>query len=225
MKYLIRTTKRRVMSLLGAFALLIGAFILSTGGTANAAACAPGELAGVSCQITGTLTLTSGTLTLDAPPAIAWATTVNGLDQSLVDTTAADEAYTIDDATGTAPGWHVTLAATTFTNGAATLPDTGTFATNGSLTAATDATAPTATCTTGSTCTLPTDNTTYPVPITTGAAVTPTNIYDASADSGLGSAVIGAPGADPVGWWLAVPANAAQGAFTSTVTVAVVAGP
>jgi hypothetical protein len=215
------------MSLLGGFALLIGGFVVFTGGAANALACAPGQAAGTPCSITGTLTLTSGSMTLDAPPAVAWATTANGLDQSLVDTTTADQGYTVNDATGTAPGWHVTLAATTFTNAAATatLPDTGTFATNGSLTAATDPTAPTAACNTGSTCTVPTDNTAYPVGVTTGTAVTPTNIYDASAGTGDGSILIGNPGADPVGWWLAVPANAPEGAYTSTVTVDLVSGP
>jgi hypothetical protein len=228
MGYLIRTTKRRIGSLLGAFALLIGGFVLFTGGAADAAtaaACVPGEAAGVPCQITGTLTVTSGTMTLTAPPALAWAATVNGLDQELLDSNAADQAYTVDDATGTAPGWHVNLAATTFTNGTATLPDTGTLATNGSAAAATDATAPSAACTAASTCTLPTDNTTYPVAVTTGAAVAPVNIYDASAATGQGSIVIGTPGANPVGWWLAVPANATVGAYTSTVTVSLVAGP
>lgn len=177
------------------------------------------------CQITGTLTVTSGTMTLTAPPALAWSATVNGLDQELFDSNAGDQAYTVDDATGTAPGWHVNLAATTFTNGTATLPDTGTLATNGSVAAATDATAPSAACTAASTCTLPTDNTTYPVAVTTGAAVAPVNIYDASAATGQGSIVIGTPGANPVGWWLAVPANATVGAYTSTVTVSLVAGP
>jgi WxL domain surface cell wall-binding len=232
MRNLISTGKKRFMPLLTASALLtggVGASLLFAGGTADAAAC-PGTpvLAGTACSITGTLIITSGTMTLTPPPALGWSETVSGLDQTLVDPTVADQTYQVDDATGTAPGWHVTVAATTFTStGAGTHPlvDTGTFATNGSLGAMTDATAPTAACTAASTCTLPTDTTTYPVAITTGASVTPVNIYDASALTGLGTITIGSPGADPVGWWLNVPSNTIQGTYTSTVSLELVAGP
>jgi hypothetical protein len=67
---------------------------------------------------------------------------------------------------------------------------------------------------------------TYPVVMTT-AATTPTvyKIYDALAASGLGSITIGLPGAAPVGWWVAVPANAVPATYTSTITLEVVTGP
>jgi hypothetical protein len=39
---------------------------------------------------------------------------------------------TVTDGTGSLAGWHVTTSATTFTNGTATLPNTGTFVTTGS---------------------------------------------------------------------------------------------
>jgi hypothetical protein len=184
---------------------------------------------GTPCTITGTLTITSGTLTLTAPPALGWSETLSGADQHLFDPTLADQTYQVNDATGTAPGWHATVAATTFTTTAPaaihTLVDTGTFATNGSITLMTDTTAPTAACLSTSTCTLPTDTTTYPVAITTGAAVAGVNIYDASALTGLGTITIGSPGADPVGWWINVPSNTIQGTYTSTVSLELISAP
>jgi hypothetical protein len=230
------------MPLLAASVLLtggIGASLLFTGGTADAAACAGANPAGAACTITGTLTLTSGSLTLTAPPALGWATTISGADQLLADPTTADQTYTVDDATGTAPGWHVTASATAFTTtapvhtlGTAGSP-TPTFSTNGSTTltaGAITAAAPGATCGGTSTCTLPTDGTTYPVTITTGQAATPTpvNIYDAAADTGLGTVVIGFDGAtvvNPVGWWLNVPSNTIAGSYTSTVSLELISGP
>jgi hypothetical protein len=216
MRYLIRTSKRRFIPLLGAFALLmggIGASAMSTARTADAAAC----VTGTNCTITGTLAMTGGALTLTAPSALGWSETVNGLDQT----------YQVNDSRGTAPGWHVTVAATTFTSavGAHTLADSTTFATNGSITSMTNTTAPTATCLTGSTCTLPTDTTAYPVPIITGSAVTPLTIYNAGLLTGTGTITIGVPGAAPVGWWLNVPSNTIVGTYTSTITLAVTTAP
>jgi hypothetical protein len=177
--------------------------------------------------MTGTLTLSSGTLTLTSPTALGWAATENGLDQTLVDPTAAQQTYVVDDAQGIAAGWHVTTSATTFTApGPLTLADTGTFSTNGSVTSITAATAPTTACSTGSTCTLPTNTTTYPVAITTAAtAPTAVTIFDAAAATGLGSIVVGSPGANPVGWWLNVPGNTKAGVYTSTVTMEIISGP
>lgn len=253
MRYLIRTTRRRLTPLLGAFVLLIGgigASVLFAGGTADAAACpttAPFQIAGTACQITGTLTLNPGTLTLDAPLAVAWTTTITGVDQLLADPTAADQTYTVDDATGTAPGWHVTASATAFVSGANTLgtgTTTPTFSTNGSL-SLTTATPPAlatvgpgASCvvvaTVASTCTLPTNTTTYPVAITTGSAAGgPFNIYDNSpAGSGVGTIVIGTYAAstdvtapNPVGWWVNVPANTPAGSYGSTISLELISGP
>src|SRR5450759_2886173 len=86
---------------------------------------------------------------------------------------------------------------------------------------------PTAACTSGATCTLPTDTSvTYPVAITTAAsAPTPVKVYDALAATGLGSITIGLPGAAPVGWWVAVPANAVPATYLSTVTLEVISAP
>lgn len=231
MRNSIPTSKKRFMPLMSASVLLaggIGASLLFAGGTADAAACAGATPSGTACTITGTLIVTSGSMTLTAPPALGWNETINGADQTLFDPTVADQTYQVDDATGTAPGWHVTIAATQFTSagaGTTPLPDTGTFSSNGSLGAITDTTAPTAACAGASTCTLPTNTTTYPVAITTGTAVTPVNIFDASALTGLGTIVIGSPGANPVGWWLNVLANIIQGTYTSTVSLELVTGP
>jgi hypothetical protein len=231
MRHLLRVIKRHVGPVVGVCALIGGTGVcaLSAAGTAQAAAC-PGTpvLTGTTCTATGTLTFSAGPLTLLSPIALTWAGTGNGLNRELVDATTADQTYTVNDATGTGVGWNVTVSATTFTSTtpAATLADTGTFSTNGSITSATVVTAPTATCSTGSTCTLPTDTTTYPVAITTAATTpTPFKIYDTAATTGLGSIAIGLPGAAPVGWWVAVPANAVPATYTSTITLEVVSAP
>lgn len=232
MRHLLRVIRRRVGPVVGACVLLaggIGACVLGGAGTAQAAAC-PGTpvVAGTTCTDTGTLTFTAGTLTLLSPIALTWSGTGNGLNQQLVDTTTAHQSYVVDDATGGGAGWNVTVSATTFTSTtpAATLANTGTFSTNGSIASAAAATAPTAACTTGATCTLPTNTTTYPVALTTAATTpTPFKIYDTSAATGLGSITIGLPGADPVGWWVAVPANVVPATYTSVITLEVLSAP
>lgn len=175
--------------------------------------------------MTGTVSLTAGTLTLTSPSSLSWSSTLTGVAQSLVDTTAGDQQYTVDDATGSGAGWHVTTSATTFTNGGSTFPDSGTFSTNGSTSSAAATTAPTATCT--STCTLPQNSTTYPVAITTAAvSPTPVTIYDNAATHGLGSILIGgSANPNPVGWWVLVPGSAIAGSYTSTITMAIISGP
>ena len=222
--------KRRVAGLVGTCALVFGGVAgaaVGGAGPADAATCTAGVS---SCLITGTASLGIGTLSATTPSTLTWSTTLNGLDQNLVDTVPADEGYTVDDATGSSFGWHVTVSATTFTSTtptAATLADTGTFSTNGSVTSATDTTGPAAACSTGSTCTLPTNTVTYPVAITTAATgPTPVSIYSAAAPTGVGSIDIGgSTSANPVGWWLAVPGTTATGTYTSTITVDVVSGP
>jgi hypothetical protein len=196
-------------------------------GNAPAGPCGSPVVAGTACTMTGTLTLISGSMTLTAPSSLEWSGTVNGLDQHLVDVEPGDQSYLVNDSTGGAPGWHVTVSATTFTSGANTLLNAGTFSNNGSLTSMTATVGPTATCLSGSTCVLPTNQTTYPVAITTAAtAPVPVDLYNAALGTGLGSIVIGgASAADPVGWWLNVPSNVLAGTYTSTVTMEIIAGP
>jgi hypothetical protein len=118
--------------------------ITLTPGTASATACGVAIAAGSNCMLTGTLGVTGGTLTLTSPSSLTWAETLTGLDQSITDTTTADQQYTVNDATGSGAGWHVTVSATTFTNGSHTFSDTGTFSTNGSASSITSTSGPTA---------------------------------------------------------------------------------
>lgn len=223
-------SKRRVTGLLGAGALLIGgvgAPVLFAAGPASAAPCVATTT--LPCAITGTATLGAGTLTATVPGSLTWGATLSGVTQNIPDAVPADQGYTVDDASGATSGWNISVAATTFTSTvptAATLPDAGTFFTNGSVTDATDATTPTTVCTSGTgTCVLPVDSAvTYPVPLPTDG--TATVIYSAQALSGEGSIDIGgSAAANPVGWWLSVRPDAAPGTYTSTVTISVASGP
>jgi hypothetical protein len=206
-------------ALVMAGALSVGAAVVVPG-AADAATCtASGIAAGATCTITGTLTITGGALTMTPPTSLTWASTITGTAQSVVDTT--DTAYGVSDLTGSLAGWHVTATATQFTNGTATLPNTGTLVNTGSTTSITSGNKPTATCAT--VCILPTDTTTDPVAITTGGAAT--TIYDTAALTGAGVMTIGTPGANPVGWWLNVPPTVSAGAYTSTVTIGLISAP
>jgi hypothetical protein len=220
---------RRLPRALGVLVVLAGGLTAGSAallaGPADAVACGTAVAAGTSCTMTGTVKLTGGALTLTSPGSLSWSSTLTGLDQQLVDANVGDQQYTVNDATGTGLGWHVTTSATQFTNGTKTFPNTGTFSTNGSTSSISSTTAPIATCT--ATCTLPTNTTTYPVAITT-AAVTPTpvTIYDTQASTGLGQIVIGGSTTTaPVGWWVYVPASASAGSYTSTITMAIISGP
>jgi hypothetical protein len=219
---------RRLLNALGVLTVLAGGLTAGSvallGGTADAATCGAAIPAGSNCTLAGTVTLTAGTLTLTSPASLTWGGAVTGLNQSLVDTVSGDQQYTVDDATGSGLGWHVSTSATTFTNGSHTFPNVGTFVNTGSVTSITSTNAPTATCT--ATCTLPTNSTTYPVAITTAAAPVPVLIYDTAVGTGLGQIVIGgSAAANPVGWWVNVPGSASSGAYVSTITMAVVSGP
>jgi hypothetical protein len=225
---------RRFPRLLAAGALLIGCAstpVLLDAESAQAVACGTPVAAGTPCTLTGTATLTAGTLALTSPAALAWTATENGLNQQVVDATTGQQTYLVNDATGSGAGWHVTLSATTFTSTspAATLANTGTFSTNGSVTSEAAAGYPTAACSSGATCVLPTHvtaPTTFPVLLTTATSPTAVVIYDADASSGMGSIVIGGSGAAaPVGWWVNIPASAVAATYTSTVTLQVLTAP
>jgi hypothetical protein len=221
-------TERRLAPAIGACVLLAGGIIaaaLLAAGTARAAACGPATPTATPCTLTGTLGVAAGTLNLTSPVALAWATSANGNDQQLVDTSGSHQSYIVTNTSATGAGWHVTISATTFTSGANTLPNAGTFVTNGSITAEAATTAPIAACSAAVTCALPANTTTYPVAITTAAsAPTPVTIYDTSAGTGRGSVTIGI-GANPVGWWTNVPATAGAGSYISVITMQIISGP
>jgi hypothetical protein len=219
-----RIARASVLALSSALALTAG--LLTMGGSpALAAACGTAIPAGTTCSMTGTVSLTAGSLTLTSPASLSWASTLTGLDQSLVDGTPGDQQLTVNDATGSGSGWHITTSATTFTNGTHTFANTGTFVFTGSVSSVTSTSAPTATCV--ATCTLPTNTTTYPVAITTAAASpTPSVTYDTAAGTGLGQVILGGSAQpNPVGWWVNVPSSASSGSYTSTITMEIISGP
>ncbi len=184
------------------------------------------ETAGTATEsgVTAGLSFT-GPLSVTAPSSLTWATTLNGVNQSVADAVAGDQQLAVSDETLTGAGWDVTISATTFTNGAHTLPDTGTFVLTGGTSSITASVAPSLACTLS--CIPPDDAVTYPVAVTTaGSSPSPVSVSEASADSGLGGILLGgSSAADPFGWWVKVPGNAWRGAYTSTVTVAIVSGP
>lgn len=224
MRFLKRVTGRRAAALAGACAVTLWGLTAAAvfgAGTANATTC----LTGTPCTITGTATLGTGTLSLTTPGSLAWATTLNGAAQNLVDTTTGDQSLTVDDARGTSLGWKVTVAATTFTSSGSTLADIGTFFANGNPGSPVATTAPDGVCTVTNECTVPTgDTATYPLHITTAVTTpTPVTLYNAAVGSGSGSVIIGS--ANPIGWWLAVPGDVAAGTYTSTISLNVATGP
>jgi hypothetical protein len=224
MRFLVRLSRHRVAGLAVACTVALGGaagLAVSGAGTADAATCT----AGSPCTITGTAGLTGGALGMTTSAGLGWSTTLNSAAQLLVDSTTADQSLTVDDATGSAAGWNVTVDATTFTSGSNTLADSGTFTVNGSTTSQSSATAPNTACTTSGQCTAPTGNTvTYPLAVTT-AAVTPTpvTLYSAAAGSGIGSVVVGSTA--PIGWWLSLPGNVLAGTYASTIDLNVASGP
>jgi WxL domain surface cell wall-binding len=170
-----------------------------------------------------------GALVVTAPSSLSWSGTLNGSDQAIPDTDAAAEQLSVNDQTDSGAGWHVSVSATSFTNGAGySLPATGVLQVAGSVASEGLTTAPTASCQGTLICTLPDDSSvSYPVAITSAAqspaAVT---VYAASAGTGVGPVSIGGAGtSNPLGWWLNVPATALAGTYTSTVTISVVSGP
>ncbi len=181
---------------------------------------------GVTPTATGTtnsLTFT-GSRNLTTPSSLGWSAALTGANQSLVDPTPADQQLTVNDATGTGAGWHLALAATTFTTGTQALANSGTFVFTSSQ-SVTSTTAPSTACVT--TCTLPGNTVTYPVAVTTAASSpTPSTIWSAPAGTGLGAITIGgSTAARPVGWWVKVPGNTPAGTYTSTITVQMISGP
>jgi hypothetical protein len=168
-------------------------------------------------------------LTFAPPASLAWSGTLNGPTQALADTGAAAEQLVVDDQTGSADGWNLTVAATNFTNGSGySLPGTSVLEITGSVTNAASVAAPTASCLGSSICTLPTDaSITYPQTITAAAqSPTPATVYVAYPNTGIGPVLIGgSAAANPFGWWVNVPGYAEDGTYTSTVTVTVGSGP
>jgi len=222
-----RITARPVTRVFAVCALLggTGAAVLLAAGPAGAADCS--TVGAASCTALGSAGISAGGLTLISPDTLTWADTLSGVDQEAVDTT--DTSYVVNDARATGAGWRVTVAATTFTDGTDTLTADTTLSTNGSVASQASTAVPTAACSTGSTtCTVPVNTAlaaSYPIAIPTGPALAGLPIYEAALASGLGSITIGTPGANAVGWWIAIPANTVPATYTSTFTMDIITGP
>ena len=166
--------------------------------------------AAVASATTATANLTAGSLGfVSAPPNVTFADTLNGTNQ----TATSPQTIDVSDATGSGLGWNVTATSTTFTAGAHTL----------ALAATTIGATPGVACDAGATCQLATVNgakVTYPYTLpAAGVAPTATEMFDASANTGMGNQTV-----TPT-WSLAIPANTYAGTYTSTWTLSLVSAP
>ena len=154
-----------------------------------------------------TATLTAGSLAfVSAPPAVNFAATLNGADQSVT----ASQGLDVSDATGSGTGWNLTATSTTFNTGSHT------FATS----ATTVPSSPAVACDASVTCTTATTSVTYPYLLpAAGTAPTATKLYNATANTGMGNQTV-----TPT-WSVYVPGNAYAGTYTSTWTLSLVSGP
>ena len=161
---------------------------------------------GVIDNYSGNALCSGGSLGLTAPSSVSFpATTLSGSNQ----TTSAGLTLTPDDETGNAAGWNITGTSTTLTNGASkTLATSSTTVTAGSASVA------------NGNCTLPTNSISYPVTLPAGSSPpTAVKLYNAAANTGAGPSTIN------LTVQVSVPANAYQGTYTSTWTLAIVSGP
>ena len=170
---------------------------------AVAAALAPAA-SGATAPVTGTITPGGLSLSTTATPSFSVALT--GVSQ-----TASYTVLSAIDATGSGSGWNVTITSTQFTTGCGTprtLPTTASAATGVVAVCA------------GTECTAPTNSVGYPLAVPAGpTAPTAVKLYNASADTGLGSFTL-TPTVQ-----VTVPGNAFAGSYTSTLTLAVASGP
>jgi hypothetical protein len=168
----------------------------------------PGKLVAKVSPGNATATLTSGVLSFVSPPGnLAFpAITLDGQDQ----TTTAGVAIGISDGTGSGAGWQLDATSTTFTDGSDSLP----------ASAVSVASAPTVGCDQGATCVLAQDAVSYPYVLPAGtAAPTATALFSAATGTGMGDQTV------TPSFSLAVPANAAAGAYSATWTFSLVSGP
>jgi hypothetical protein len=171
---------------------------------ATVAALAPAPAMADAVTPTGTITGTPGvSLTSTASPTFS--STIDGTNKSASFTVP----MTLTDARGDGTGWKVTLTSTQFSTGGAT---PRTLAADSST-----ITGSTAACAADSTCTAPDNPTTYPLSVPAGTPAV--NIITAGTGMGMGAFTLTPTVA------LAIPANVYAGSYTSTLTVASVAGP
>jgi hypothetical protein len=159
--------------------------------------------------VNGTVTGAPAVLTATGVGSPTFNLTLNGVDQ----TTSYALPVSVVDARGLAAGggWNLTITSTQFNDGAG-----HTFPTTASM-----MTGVVPTCGTNSTCTFPTNAVTNTALTIPAATVAPAAVKyeNASTATGLGTNTITAT------IQVAVPANVFAGTYTSTVTVAIIAGP
>lgn len=148
-----------------------------------------------------TATVTGGSLSITNPLAADFdAKNITGVDQT---TTAALDAFSVSDLTGTGAGWHVTAQAVTFTGVSHSLAPSSLTLTAPTV-ASPDTTSPDPTIAAG------------PYTID-GSAV---QIASAALNTGMGKYDFGATTLT-----LSLPADVFADAYTSTVTISVVSAP
>jgi hypothetical protein len=181
-----------------------------------AALCAATAVLAVSAEaatVTVSASVVAGsTLSAAGTGTPSFSLTLNGADQTSTYTLPVS----VVDARGlsTGGGWSLTVTSTQFSDGSGhTFPATASTITGIS---------PAPTCGTGSTCTPPTNNVSNSN-LALPASVTPpppaVKYFNAANATGLGTVNVNATVS------VAVPANVFAGTYTSTVTVATVAGP
>jgi hypothetical protein len=210
--------RRSGLSALLALAAIAAAVLIL--GVAPASASCTGDGTSTVC---GSAYFQGGSLTLTMPSDLSWGTsggplTLTGTDTQVAANGSGNDSYTVNDATGSGAGWHVTASAAAFTcstSGTCGTSTLGDFSISKSNSSFLDTTAPSTTCGAVGCTTATSSLTGYPIAIQTSA----TTIFSAAANSGMGSNVV------PTGWWLTVPGSTKAGTYTSTVTVALVAAP
>jgi WxL domain surface cell wall-binding len=165
---------------------------------------AAAALVASTAALAGTLTTTatvSGTagISLSLPSNPTLSNTLDGTDQ----TVSYAPVLGVVDARGLGTGWNLTIAATTFSDGAGHTLAAGAV---GGVTSA---------CKSGSTCTAATNSVTYPLTIGSTAS----KFFNSAANTGLGRFDV-TPTIN-----VSIPGNAYAGTYTSTVTLAAVSGP
>lgn len=174
--------------------------LLALATAAGAAAATSASIAVSSTAVTGT------TLSVAPTSSPSFGITLNGTDQS----TSYALPLQVVDIRGSGTGWNLTITSTTFTSGVHTFPTT-----------ASTLVGVTSSCNSGSTCTLPSNsvsNTSLAVP---AGATAPSAVKFENAGTKSGLAEINLTATVDV----TIPANVFAGTYTSTVTIAIAAGP
>jgi hypothetical protein len=158
-----------------------------------------GGALGAALTTTATIGGNAGGLAVNMPANPTFTDTLDGTDQ----TASYAPVLGVVDPRGTGAGWNHQISATSFTSGSHTLAP-------GTVTGATQA------CTTLSTCTAAV-NSGITLPLTITSA--PAKFFNSALLSGLGKIDVTPTIA------VAIPGNSYAGTYTSTVTLAVTAGP